>query len=210
MTTHAKVKIVTFLLVLVVSTMAAPVRASANSFFISDPSFAQPSNPGFDEYPNEQVRVLRELSFGDHLAFPIVQQPRGNMIFVSPLQNYITEYQAAATFGSIGLLAHNYLAGQYFFQVVHGQEITLTYSDLGSEKFIVTEIKQYQALTPESPSSDFIDLATGERLTASQVFRRTYGDQEGRLILQTCISANENPSWGRIFIIAERADEFPG
>jgi hypothetical protein len=74
-------------------------------------------------------------------------------------------------------------------------------------RFVVTEIQQYQALVPDSSSSDFIDLTTREYLNASQLFKKVYGNQSGNLILQTCIEAEQNPTWGRVFIIAEPVDQ---
>lgn len=156
-----------------------------------------------DSDENRQPGVVGILYLNDSMAFNIEQQPARNSNFVTPLPNYVTEYQTAANYGTIGLLAHNYLAGQYFFQLLPGHEIELFYGDNRKKSFVVTQIQKYQALSPNSSSSNFIDLDTGEYLTATQLFRKMYANQTGHVVLQTCIYADQNPSWGRLFIIAE-------
>ena len=155
---------------------------------------------------NTELDVPLELTIEGIKTLPIVQQPPGNSNFVSSVQENVTAFQTAASLGTVGLLAHNYMAGQYFLQILPGQEITLVYSGQRTKKFIVTEIQTYQALIPDSPSSNYVDLSTGKYLTATQLFNKVYRDQTGHLILQTCISAQQNPSWGRLFIIAEPAE----
>ncbi len=176
-----------------------PVSASGNlalqSQFLSTDSTITPEE--------KHRNIPSALHLNNSIALQITQQPTGNSNFVTSFPNYVTEYQAAANYGTIGLLAHNYLAGQNFFQISSGQEIELVYSDNHTVRFIVTEIQRYQALSPNSPSSDFIDLVNGDYLTASQLFNKVYRDQSGHLVLQTCIYADKNPTWGRLFIIAE-------
>jgi len=152
---------------------------------------------------NEQPGSLLKLDIENLISLQIVQQPIGNGNYVTSLPDTLTEYQIASDYGTIGLLAHNYLAGQYFFQILPGQEIELVHRDYRTERFVVTHIQQYQALVPNSPSSDFTDLATGEYLTALQLFGKIYRNKTGTLILQTCIYADQNPTWGRLFIVAE-------
>jgi hypothetical protein len=204
MTIRTKVSIITILLVFTIGYLPAPVSASGGSV---TPSELSTLASIIDSYKNGQPDIPRELYIDDLITLPIVQQPRGNSTFVSPLQNYLTEFQTASNFGTVGLLAHNYLAGRYFVQILPGQEIRLVYGDGRTERFVVTEIQRYQALVPDSPSSDFVDLTSGEYLTAAQLFKKVYGNQSGHLILQTCIDAEQNPSWGRLFIIAESADQ---
>ena len=203
MTIRTKVNIITILLVFTIGILPAPVSASGGSAT----SFELPTLASVIDSAKNGPPVLHELYIDDLITLPIVQQPRGDSTFVSPLQDYLTEYQTASNFGTVGLLAHNYLAGQYFFQILPGQEIRLVYSDHRIVRFVVTEIQQYQALVPDSPSSEFIDLTTEEYLNASQLFKKVYGNQSGNLILQTCIEAEQNPTWGRLFIIAEPVDQ---
>lgn len=209
MTTRTKASLTTILLIIAISSLPIPVSASSNSF----PAFELTYLSSFvdtKQNKNEQPGILRELQIEDLTPFPITQQPSGNVTFVSSLKDYVTEFQIASSYGTVGLLAHNYLAGQYFFQILPGQEVALVYSDKRTQKFTVIEIQKYQALAPESPTSDFIDLATGKVLTAYQVFKKTYGSRPGRLILQTCIYGEQNPSWGRLFIIAQPVEQTSG
>jgi hypothetical protein len=156
---------------------------------------------------NGQADVLRGLYVKNLMALQIVQQPANNDGFVTSAHGYATEFRMAAKYGNIGMLAHNYLAGQSFFQLSPGQEIHLIYGDKKTEAFVVTYIQQYQALSPDSPTSDFIDLSSGERLTASSLFSKIYANGSGNLVLQTCIHANQNPTWGRLFVIARPVNQ---
>jgi hypothetical protein len=195
-----KICTISTILVLASGLLTFPVSASGvsenHSQFINAAS-------NYELNENQQLSVPSVLYLDESTNFKIGQQPPGNINFVTSFPNYVTEYSEASKHGSIGLLAHNYLAGQHFFQIAPGQEIKLGYSDKKTELFLVTEIKKYQALYPNSPSSDFIDLATGERLSAFQLFENIYAEQTSQLVLQTCISANQNLTWGRLFIIAK-------
>jgi hypothetical protein len=150
---------------------------------------------------NGQSDQLRGIYIPEILAAPVVQQPKGDNGFVSPRQNILTQFGLASQFGSTGLLAHNNLAGASFSQLEKDQKIYLIYGDGQISTFVVTEILRYQALRPTSPSSQFIDLNTNDLLKASEVFSSVY-DRQGHVIFQTCISNGDEPSWGRLFVIA--------
>jgi len=140
------------------------------------------------------------------LQLSVVQQPAGQPGYVSTSDGNVTQFGSASQYGSIGLLAHNYLAGRQFFAIANGDEIDLVYGDGRAEKYIVSEVRKYQALSPTSPYSSFVDLSQPDvTLTYEDLFYDTYG-VGGRLILQTCISNNGSDSWGRLFIIANRSD----
>ena len=200
MTVKTKIITLNIILVFTIGTLPVPVSAfgspATHTQFINSTSIN-------DLTEGEHQNILGVLYLNDSLALKIGRQPVGNSNFVTPMSNYVTEFQIAANYGAVGLLAHNYLAGRYFFKILPGQEIKLVYRDNLIERFVVTRIQKYQALSPNSPSSDFIDLATGEFVSASQLFRKMYKNQSGNLVLQTCIYADENPTWGRLFIIAE-------
>jgi len=136
------------------------------------------------------------------LALAVVQQPPGNAGFVSTIDDVITYFlypwQKA---GNHGLLAHNYLAGRYFFDVGYGDIITLVFGDGYYEDFEVTQIKEYQALQPDSPYSNFIDLETGEQKTVNTVFFDVYMGAY-HTTLQTCIAKGAEGEWGRHFTLA--------
>jgi hypothetical protein len=63
-------------------------------------------------------------------------------------------------------------------------------------------VYRYQAISPSSPTSDFQNLDENEYLTTSQLFMQMYGGSH-HLTFQTCIEMNGNPSWGRMFVVAE-------
>ena len=163
------------------------------------------SLPGLDAFTrlvgNGQPDELRGVYIPGILAAPIVQQPDGRDDFVSPWQNYVTQFGMASQFGSTGLLAHNYLAGESFYHLRQGQEIHLVFGDGRIETFVVSEILRFQALDPLSISSSFMDLDTQGRLTYVDLFARVY-NQPGQIVFQTCIEQDGNTSWGRLFVIA--------
>jgi hypothetical protein len=151
---------------------------------------------------NGQASLLRGIYVPDILADGVVQQPAGQGNFVSPRQGYVTQFGAASALGSTGLLAHNYLAGATFSLLQAGQLVYLVYGDGKTATFIVTHRLQYQALQPDSPYSNFIDLGNHRSMSSSQVFSAAYG-HPGAVVFQTCIAANGVSSWGRLFVIAE-------
>lgn len=135
-------------------------------------------------------------------AFPVVQQPANQPAFVSSEDGVITQFAMASSYGSLGFLAHNTLAGAEFSSIQVDQVIAVVYGDGRYVNYRVTEIRKYQATRPNSPYSSFIDLATKKKLTAQQLFMQTYGIK-GALVLQTCIASNGIDTWGRMFIIAK-------
>ena len=151
---------------------------------------------------NGQAGVLRGVYVPDVLALPIVQQPTGHPGYVSSNEGEITQFNMAAEVGNVGLLAHNYLCGEEFAKLSPGQEVRLVYGDGKVEYFVVDQILQYQALQPYSPYSEFRNLETQITITAEELFRQVYrGDRH--VTFQTCIEANGDSSWGRLFIIAK-------
>ena len=65
----------------------------------------------------------------------------------------------------------------------------------------VADIREYQALQPNSATSQFVDILTGEKISATQLFKRVYMGSH-HLTLQTCIEQGSVDSWGRMFVIA--------
>jgi hypothetical protein len=155
-----------------------------------------------DELRNGQADELRGIYIPEVLAASIVQQPPGRNGYVSNQKNTVTQFGLASDFKSIGLLAHNYLAGEGFASLEKGQEIYLIYGDGKILVVLVTEILQYQALQPNSVTSDFVNLDDGYVLKAPELFSKVY-NRLGQIILQTCIAMEGNPSWGRLFVIAK-------
>lgn len=149
-----------------------------------------------------EADTLRGIYIPDVFAAWIVSQPENDPAFVSSEENTLTSFELAANAGSIGLLAHNYLTGKYFSQIEEDQIIYLVYGDGHMATYTVTQIERFHAFDPDNVWSNFIDLGSGEFLSASDLFSKTYA-QPGRLILQTCIRAGGNSSWGRLFVITE-------
>jgi hypothetical protein len=155
-----------------------------------------------EQVQNGQADQLRGIYIPGVLAAPVVQQPSERSDFVSSWQNVVTQFNMASKVGSTGLLAHNYLAGKSFALLKGGQDFYLVYGDGRVVQFTVSEVLQYEALEPASASSKFVDLKSGSTLTHSALFLEVY-DRPGQVVLQTCIEKDNEPSWGRLFIIAE-------
>ncbi len=172
---------------------------------INSPVFAKASTlPTYTEFSASLVGTegLAGIYADQLFAYEVRKQPVNNVGFVSSEPDVVTEFTLASQYNTTGLLAHNTLAGAVFNQVQVGQTITLLYADGSAKLYEVMEIEQYQALTPESPRSDFVPLDNPTmRMSATELFNRIYAPGQ-RLVLQTCIEAGGNPSWGRLFIIA--------
>lgn len=140
------------------------------------------------------------------MAYPIVQQAGTDAGYVSTLPATITQFRMASQYHSIGLLAHDYLAGVSFKDLKLKDEIVLVFGDGALSYYQVDDIQRYQALAPESPYSSFIDLHSNATLSAEQLFNRTYGQGKSALIFQTCISTPQVSSWGRLFVVARPVD----
>jgi hypothetical protein len=152
--------------------------------------------------------TLRRITLEQEGDLPVVQQPEGNTNYVSSNDGEVTQFAAAASYGNIGLLAHNYLSGSSFSQLDIGHTVGLVYEDGRIEEFVVTEILRYQAVDPKNPYSSFINMENeNETLTVKQMFDRAYLG-EHHLTLQTCIAAEGVSSWGRLFVIAMPRSEY--
>jgi hypothetical protein len=175
----------------------------------------EPALPSFTDFSqtvqNGDVNVLRGVYVPDVLALPVVQQPADNPGYVSRRNGEATQFSMAAQFGNVGLLAHNTLSGRSFSGLAIGQEVRLVYGGGKVEYFVVTEILQYQALQPNSTWSEFRDLtgADGKTITAEQLFKRVYSGAR-HVTFQTCIEAEGNVSWGRLFVIATPRVRYSG
>ncbi len=138
----------------------------------------------------------------NHFNLPITQQPIGRPDFVSNEPDVITEFSLSKQYGSIGLLAHNHLAGSSFTYLQENDLIVLVTANKEYKLYKVEKILSYQALSPNSPYSNFVDLKDSNRiLSAVDLFMEVY-TEEGSLVIQTCIERGGEPSWGRLFIQA--------
>jgi len=169
------------------------------------------STPSFTDFSNSvqngQANVLTGVYVSNVMALPVVQQPYGSPGYVSNNDGEATQFRMASQFGNVGLLAHNHLSGSSFSQLAVGQEVRLVYGDGSVEYFVIAEVLQYQALQPNSPYSSFRNLDKDETLSAEEMFKRVYfGDHH--VTFQTCIEAEGNLSWGRLFVVGIPKGEY--
>lgn len=166
-----------------------------------------PSLEEFTEIVKDGTDSIRGVWADDVFALRVVPQPEGNEYFVSPYKGYATLFQGATKQGSIGLSAHNTLSGSEFYELEEGRGVYIILGNGTVQAFKVQDFKQYQAVSPNNPASDLIDLDTGKRLSAGRVRYEVY-EQDGRLILATCIKKDGNWQWGRYFVIADPITSF--
>ena len=178
------------MLVLLSVLPVTPVYAASNTSDLA--SFVQTLKKG-------DASQLVGVFVKNVMAVSVVQQSSAS--YVSTKSGTVTQFGMASQYGSVGLLAHNYLAGASFSKLSAGTEIYLVFGDGSTKLYQVNNIKKYQALSPNDPYSSFVNLDSSENtLSSTDVFNETYGS--GGLVLQTCISKNGVSSWGRLFIMA--------
>jgi hypothetical protein len=191
------------------SDSSIPVTGSkAYGFFLDSPAEFLPS---ISEFTSEITATPGNsgIFVENILADRIIQQPQGNPGYVSTEEDTVTRFGMASQFGTIGILAHNSTAGKAFFDLQMDDTIFLVQSTGEIQAFSVIEIQKYQALNPDSPYSSFVDLGNPSSIISAQdLFLRTYG-RGGSLILQTCIENAGEPSWGRLFVIAQPLSVVP-
>ena len=179
-----------------------------HSVFAKNNSNIDTPLPNFNQFvqdvKNGNANQIRGIYAPALLADQVVQQPVSNPGFISPIMDVATEFSLPKNYGNIGILAHNYLAGQSFSSLAVGNELRIIYGDGRVEYFTVIQILRYQALQPDSTVSDFLDLVTGEKLSSQSVFNLVYTGPH-HLTLQTCIAQGSNLEWGRLFVIASPA-----
>lgn len=149
-----------------------------------------------------ESNVIKGLYVENVFAYPVTQQPGGQAAYVSSEDGVVTDFAMASKYGVTGLLAHNYLAGKEFYNLKLGEIIQVVYGDGEIRLYRVTKIHRFQALQPNSPNSQFINLETNEKISSTQLFKRVYMGAH-HLTMQTCIQNDAEDSWGRLFIIAD-------
>jgi len=145
--------------------------------------------------------IVRGVYSENIFALQVIQQPTGQAGFVSKIEGVVTQFSMPNKYSVTGLLAHNYISGRHFFGLGIGDIVKLVYGDGEIKEYRIEDIQKYQALQPDSINSQFLDLNTGEELSATQLFKRVYMGNS-HLTLQTCIQEGSEDSWGRLFIIA--------
>ena len=160
----------------------------------------------FVEFVANGELELKGLYIPSVLALEVVQQPKSQSAFVSSDPDKATQFGLASTYGTIGLLAHNFAGGADFDDVAIGDNIDLIYGDSRIQRYRVSSILRFQAIDPTNTRTSFIDLTTQLKATAEDLFMKVYSGKP-HLTLQTCISNGSISSWGRLFIIAEPYNE---
>ncbi len=217
-------KIFTFAFLFAAVILAALPISPVQAYSQSGDSLKQPAPASLGEaLPNFKTFVKAATSGHPDLvaavyvpgvmALRVLQQPTGNPAFVSSEAETATQFGLATQYKTIGLLAHNNLAGSQFSNLQLGQTIYLILGDGSVRYYRVTHIHRYQALSPTSPYSNFVDLDNpGQQISSTDLFTRifipatttsTTTGGTSQLVFQTCIAANGNSSWGRLFVTAE-------
>lgn len=185
----------------------APANADTNSVGAAPVTASLPDLDSFTKsLTNGQASLLVGVYVPGLFALPVVQQPAGDEEFVSAAEQALTQYSLPASYGVVGLLAHNTLSGYNFFRLQNGQDVVLIYGDGRQARFKIAASQRYQALSPYDAHSSFVDLngPGGQVMNYQQVFDRVY-THTNQLVFQTCFTANGDPSWGRVFYIANPA-----
>ncbi len=178
-----------------------PVHAAPEA-----PAVGVPVIPALSQFITQvmdgQAGDLRGVYIPRVMAARVLQQPRGHNEFISSREGTLTQFRLSSRYGATGLLAHNYLAGEKFSLLEPGKIFYLVYGDGKVLSFIVREVESYQALSPLSLTSSFVSLKDKRLFSAGELLERVF-NRPGQVIFQTCIAKDGEPSWGRLFIIAE-------
>ena len=186
----------------VVDTLSSITDASAQADEIKTQQEVEAFNDFVTSVINGKSSQVVGVYVSDVLSLPIDQQPSSDGGYITTQEDLATQFRLAAQYGSIGILAHNFLAGEYFFELSEGMTVTIVYGDGSTADYLIKAVEEYQALSPYSPYSEFIDLDSNQKLTATDLFYRVYAN-ENTVVLQTCIEAEGIDSWGRLFVSAE-------
>jgi hypothetical protein len=191
---------------LVLSAAVLPVPLTGISTMVNSDTAHPAALPSLNSFvstvENGQSSLLTGVYVPGVLAYPIVQQSGSDAAYVSTQPATLTQFRMAGQFNSIGLLAHDFLAGSSFVNLKVGNDVALIFGDGSLKYYQIYEIQRYQALSPMSAFSSFIDLSNKSTLSAEQLFYHTYGLGGSTLVFQTCISTNSVSSWGRLFVLA--------
>lgn len=179
---------------------------TANSSSTPEPTLTPLPPPFFDRFVSSLINGNANQVVGVFvdgvLALRVVQQPASKPGYVSMKHDVATYFAMVYQYmKNTGLLADNSHAGIYFYDLQPGQSAVLIYGDGSTAEYVVSDIDQFQALDPHSVTSNFVNLSTGEALTATQLFSLVYGGSS-RTTFQTCIAQGGESAWGRLFVIA--------
>jgi len=180
---------------------AGQTSASALPAATNLSSSQSPLDRFVDSVRDGQSGLVRGVYVPGVLALRVVQQPAGNPNYVSLAPGIATQYAAAGNYGVTGLLADDASAGVLYYSLASGQAVSLVFGDGRVLSYRVSAIYRYRALSPSDPYSDFVDVDSGEQVTAVQLFGRIYAGGN-HITFQTCLAQDGLLNWGRLFVIA--------
>ena len=189
-----------FLLIGILCISFSPLLATqANALPVTgaDMQMAAGTTAGFMEQmlKGGSAGTVVQISVPGKFSYAVVQSGNG-----VPSGYVLGQYAQAAKKGNIGLLAHNYLAGQSFYALAIGDEVNVTYSNGATKTFVVTNVLRYQATDPNNYSKPFLN-SNGKEISPKSVFNQAY--QKNGLTFQTCITADGSYTWGLLFVQAK-------
>jgi hypothetical protein len=167
------------------------------------------------EFPHQSEAILGLAFANARRPYRVVRQPNNKSYFVSEEPDVVTRYEG--TSNSIPYfnwyLAHNFLPFGKEITMAKTQDQIIAFTTKRAETYVVDKELFYQALTPSSPESDFIDLNDEKktRLEAKDVVMRMKREatlKRNVIVMQTCVKGTnqttyqEDPSWGRKFLVA--------
>jgi hypothetical protein len=187
-------------------TAATSDTATPESAPTSEPTLTPLPPPFFDGFVSSLINGRASQVVGVYvdgvMALKVVQQPASDPAYVSTEPGAATYFTLVTKMtGNTGLLAHNYLAGIYYYNLRPGQSVVIIHGDGSTTEYVVSNIDNFQALSPNSPTSNFVNMSTGETLSATDLFYQVYAGSS-RTTFQTCITQGLESSWGRLFVIA--------
>jgi hypothetical protein len=178
-----------------------------------NPTHSPTPLPAFHEFAasvsDGQAGVVQGIYAAGLFAYPVVQQPPDQPLFVSEDPGLVTQIAGYSAYGVIGLGAHAGLAGRSFYDLAIGQEVWVVYGDGQVASYTITRIEAYQVLLKEQGTAVYVDLETGVPYTWEEIFRMYYAGGNEQLVLQTCLARPNSPSWGRTFFTGQPVDVQP-
>ncbi len=188
------------------------VRASGGST-VSQPNSESPNTsslgyrlPALNDFvasvKSAQSDAITGVYVHGILALRVVPQPENRPTYVSFEPGVATLYCGLGPCGSIGLLAHNQLSGILFTLLAPQQEVVIVRGGGSTTHYRVSSIRTFQALDPRNPYSSYVDLSNRATLSGGELFQQVYG-AGNQVVFQTCLAYGGDPTWGRLFVIAD-------
>ncbi len=182
-----------------------PTRVPPTAIPTATPEPALLRSQRFQQYVSQikdgSAGVIKGIFVDGILELKVVQQPENDWKYVDEQLGTTTQFQSATVNGVIGLLAHNFLSGQLFYQLTPGQEIGVVYGDGKVKVYRVVNSTSYKKIDTSSLTSDLVEQSSGHLFSTQDVFNKYYTGND-HLTLQTCLERDGNWSWGLYFVFA--------